>query len=88
MTTRIAYRLDNIPPAYVDAIQWNGNRYSTSDILWKHLFQNEDTCSWYAEFTEPEAWEIYDAWESENGLSNVSGDCWSYFHDNLIAKIV
>ena len=89
----MAYKLENIPFDYVKAIHFNGGRYSVSALLEKHIVgdyveSDYDDFLYSLELTEPEAWELVEAWDDEGGLTNVSGYCNAYFYDNLISKIV
>ena len=91
MTTP-AYVLNDIPVSYANAVDWNGYRYLTSQLLERFIHRTDtestDNPTYGLAISESEAWELVDAWEAENGLINVSYDCWSYFYHNLIAKIV
>ena len=83
----MAYKLQDIPAGYVQAVHFNGGRYAVSDLLDQFL-TIDDNEGWSLNITEPEAWELAEAWDDEGGLTNVSGECNAYFYDNLISKIV
>lgn len=61
----MAYILQ-LSASYADAIEWHGGRYLSSELLCRALVRDDDDTNPRIELSEPDAWALRQAWESED----------------------
>jgi len=70
------------------AVFWHGGRYLSSELLCKAARENDDGPGWVLEFTEPEAWELAEAWESEDSCLSCGAPALNSKISQFIASFV
>jgi len=86
--TRHAYRLE-LDAGEAEAIFWHGGRYLVSELLAQSMHESDDgDGGWVLELTEPEAWELAQAWEDEAFCLACGSAALNSKIDEFVATIV
>lgn len=92
MTEKLTLRLNSyslpLSEEFTSAIEWHGNRYLASELLCKAIIADDDGANPRIELTESDAWELRDAWESEDCCLSCGSRALNSALDEFIGSFV